>query len=121
MIRRLLAAWIVMAVAIALTAWLLPDVDINGGILAALWIAALLGFINASLGTILRLLTLPLNVLTLGLFSLVVNALMVELTSHLSSHFDVHGFWAAFWASILISIISTILGLGVNRFQKAEP
>jgi uncharacterized membrane protein YvlD (DUF360 family) len=70
-----------LAVAIALTAWLLPNVDINGGFFAVLWIAALFGLINAVLGTILRILTLPLTLLTLGLFSLVVNAVLVEITS----------------------------------------
>jgi putative membrane protein len=112
--------WVILAAAVALTAWLLPDIDINGGFWAVIWVAALIGLVNAILGPILRLLTLPLNVITLGLFSLVVNAFLLEITSHLSDHFDVHGFWAAFWGSILISIFSTILGLVGRRFQRVD-
>jgi putative membrane protein len=110
MLRRLIVCWLLEAVAIALTAWLLPDVSINGGVLAVLWVAALFGLVNAILGTILRLLTLPLTILTLGLFALVVNALLVLITAALTKHFDVEGFWGAFWAAILITIFSTVLG-----------
>jgi putative membrane protein len=107
---RLLVRWVLLAVSIALTAWLLPNVTIHGGVFAVLWVALLFGLVNMLIGTVLRLLTLPLTILTLGLFALVINALMVEITSHITKHFDVNGFWAAFWAAILISVF----GAGLN-------
>lgn len=72
--------------------------------------ALLLGFANAVLRPLLLILTLPLTLLTLGLFVLVINALMLQLVSSLVKGFTVSGFWTAFWASVFISVLS--LGLG---------
>lgn len=72
--------------------------------------ALLLGFANAVLRPLLLILTFPLTLLTLGLFVLVINALMLQLVSSLVKGFTVSGFWTAFWASIFISVMS--LGLG---------
>lgn len=109
MVRQLIGTWIIIAVAFAITGWLLPGVEINGGVLGVLWIAALFGLVNAFLGTLLRILTLPLIVLTFGLFALLVNTLLIAITAGLSSDLDVNGFWTALWAAILISIITTTL------------
>lgn len=72
--------------------------------------ALLLGFANAVLRPLLLILTFPLTLITLGLFVLVINALMLQLVSSLVKGFTVSGFWTAFWASIFISVMS--LGLG---------
>ncbi len=72
--------------------------------------ALLLGFANAIVKPLLIVLTLPLTLLTFGLFVLVINALMILLVSALVTGFKVSGFWTAFWASIFISILSIALG-----------
>lgn len=75
-----------------------------------LFSALLLGFANAILRPVLILLTLPLTLLTLGVFLLVINALMLQLVSALVSGFKLSGFWTAFFASLFISIMSLALG-----------
>ena len=74
MIKRFLLTWLTLAVAIGLTAWLLPGVDIKGGFGSLLLISAAFGLINAILGTIMKLLTMPITIMTLGLFALVRSA-----------------------------------------------
>ena len=75
--KSLLVAWIVTAVAIAIAAAIVPSVEIDGGVLALLGVALLFGLVNALLGTLLRFLTLPINVITFGLFALVVNGCLL--------------------------------------------
>jgi len=76
----------------------------------ALWVAALLlGLVNAIVRPVLVLLTLPLTILTLGLFLLVINALMMMLVSAVVKGFEVKGFWTAFFASVLIAVLSFFL------------
>jgi putative membrane protein len=104
---------IVLAVAIWLTAWLLPDVHVRGGALTYLWIAALFALVNMFIGPILRLVALPLTILTLGLFALVVNAALVGITAKLSKDFNIEGFWTAVLAAILIAVFSAVLNLFV--------
>ncbi len=72
-------------------------------------VAVILGLINAVLRPILVILTLPVTVLTLGLFILVINALLFQLAGHILKGFEVGGFWPAFFGSILYSVISWIL------------
>ena len=109
MLRSLLISWALMAVAFAITAWLLTGMDISGGFGSYLWIALLFGVINAIIGTFLRIITLPLTILTLGLFSIVVNALMLLVTDWLMDSFDVDGFGTALLAALIISIVSAVL------------
>jgi putative membrane protein len=118
----LLVRWVVLAVAFAITAWLLSGMSVSGRVGGYLWIAALFGVVNAILGTILRLLTLPLMIITLGLFSIVVNALMLELVDAISDHLTIdHFFWTTIWAAIILSIVSMILELIVgSAFRRRE-
>ena len=109
MLKTFLLVWLAVAVAIGLTAWLLPGVEINGGFGSLLVISAVFGFVNAIIGTIVKLLTLPLTVMTLGLFALVVNALMLLITDWWVDRLDVDGFLTALLATVLISLFSTIL------------
>ena len=108
---KFLWIWLAVAVAIGLTAWLLPGVDVDGGFGTLVWIAAIFGLVNAVIGTIVRVLTLPLTVLTLGLFALVINALMLLLTDWLLDELEVDGFLTALAASLLISVFSSIMQL----------
>jgi putative membrane protein len=105
----LLIRWLVLAAAIWLTALLLPGIEVGEGFFTLLWVALLFGIVNAFIGTILRILTLPLTVLTLGLFALLVNAALLGITAWLSDDLDVDGFWAALFGALLISLISAIL------------
>ena len=119
----LLIRWVVLAVAFGITSWLLSGMSVSGGIGAYLWIAALFGVVNAILGTLLRLLTLPLMIITLGLFSIVVNAAMLELIDAISSHLTIDDFfWTAIWAAIILSISAVILDLIVeSAFRRQQP
>ena len=110
MLGALLIRWIVLALAFAITAWLLSGVDVSGGTWGYIWVSALFGIINAFIGTILRILTFPLTVLTLGLFSVIVNALLLQITDGLSSHLTIDEFWwTAIWAAIILSLTAMIL------------
>jgi putative membrane protein len=97
--------------------------NVSGGIGAYLWIAALFGIINAILGTLLRLLTLPLMIVTLGLLSIIVNAAMLELVDAISSHLTIDDFfWTAIWAAIILAISAVILDLIVEAlFGRQQP
>lgn len=111
MLKRLFFRWLLLAVAIALTAWLMSGIEIHGGVLGLLWVTALFAVVNLILGSLVRLFTLPLMLLTLGLFGLVVNALMLWLVGRWSTDLDVHGFGSAFWGALLITVFSAILTL----------
>ncbi len=111
MLKRFLLIWLTLAVAIGLTAWLLPGVEINGGFGSLLLISAAFGLVNAVIGSIMRLLTMPLTIMTLGLFALVVNALMLLITDWILDRLDVDGFLTALLATLLISLFSTVLNL----------
>jgi putative membrane protein len=111
----LLVRWLVFAAAFAITAWFLNGMDVSGGFGTYLWLALLFGVVNSIVGTILRLLTLPLMVVTLGLFSLVINAFLLQLLDWISDRFTIdHFFWTAIWGAIILSIVSVVLDLFVG-------
>ncbi len=100
--------WIVSGLAIVITAYLLPGVRLSG-FFAALVTALILGLINAFIKPVLSLLTLPLTVMSLGLFALVLNALLIMLTSKIVPGFQVQGFWWALAFSLVLSIVNFAL------------
>ncbi|TGU72451.1 phage holin family protein [Geomonas terrae] len=106
----LIIKWLLNGVAIVITAYLLPGVSLTG-FGAALITALVLGLINTFIKPVLMLLTLPLNILTLGLLTFVINALLIMLTSALVSGFTVHGFGWALLFSLVLSIVSYILNV----------
>jgi len=103
-----LLQWVVSGLAIIITAYLLPGVAVDG-FMAALVTALILGLINAVIRPILLLLTLPLNVLTLGLFTLIINALLVMLAAAIVPGFAVQGFWWALLFGIVLAIVNAAL------------
>jgi putative membrane protein len=105
----LLVHWLIYAVAIVITAYLLPGVRLSG-FSAALITALVLGLVNTIIRPLLLLLTLPLNIVTLGLFTFVINALLILLTSSLVPGFTVTGFWWALIFSLVLSVINYLLG-----------
>ena len=118
--RRLLISWLILTVAIAIAVALVPGVDVDGGVTAYFWIAVIFGLVNALLGPLLRLLTLPLIVVTLGLFALVVNGLLFSLTSWLSDSLSVDGFFAAFVAAAVISVVAAVLNAVLRPERSRE-
>lgn len=104
----LLLQWLVYSVAILIAAYLLPGVQIDS-FGTALVAALILGILNAVLRPLLLLLTLPINILTLGLFTFVVNAAVILLTDGLVDGFSVDNFWWALLFSLLLSVISGLL------------
>ena len=112
--RSLLTRWIILTIAIGLTAQLIPGVRIEGGIGNLILVAAIFGLVNAFIRPLITLLTCPLIILTLGLFTLVINTILFLLTDQLSPALTIEGFWPAFLASIVISIISGILSAFVG-------
>lgn len=115
---RLILRWLITAVALVAAARLVPGIEIRdqSGWFAVLVMAAVLGFANAIIRPILKLLSCPLILLTLGLFTLVVNAVVLYLSASISNNlfgagFFIDGFWPAFWGSIVVSIISALLSI----------
>jgi putative membrane protein len=108
-IGRLVAQLVVNAFALWLAAQVINGVHFDGSLLALAVVALIFGIVNTLIKPLVRLLTLPLTVVTLGLFALVVNALMLLLTSVLDTSYSIDGFIPALLASILISIVSTVL------------
>ena len=110
-----LVQWVVSGLAIIITAYLLPGVAV-AGFLAALVTALVLGLINAIIRPILILLTLPLNILTLGLFTLVINALLIMLAATVVPGFAVQGFW---WA-LLFGVVLAVVNFALSPLTNAK-
>jgi putative membrane protein len=113
--RSLLLHWLLDAAALWVAAWLLPGLDFTGTIVQLLLVAAVFGIVNSLIRPILTVLTCPLIVITLGLFTLVINALMLLLTGALSESwglgFAVSGFWAAFFGGLVVGLVSAVLSV----------
>jgi putative membrane protein len=115
-LAALAITWAVVAVAFAITSGLLSGMDVSGGFGSYLWVSLLFGIVNAVIGTILRILTLPLTILTLGLFSIVVNAAVLEITDAITDSLTIDEFfWTAIWAAIILSVVMVVLELVVGR------
>lgn len=120
--RGILIRWVVSAFALWLTAVLLPGFVQVRDFWGALLAAAVLGLVNALVRPVFLLLTLPLTVVTLGLFLFVVNAAMLGLAAALAgSALEVNGFWGAVVGSIGLTLISLALNLLIGRDDKPKP
>ena len=106
---RFLVKWLFYALAVGIVAYILPGVSLDG-VFAALITAMVLGLVNGFIRPILFFFTLPLTILTLGLFIFVLNALMVLLAAALVPGFTVAGFWWAVLFSLALSVVSFFLG-----------
>ena len=102
---RLIIRWFLCGLALILVAYLVPGI-IVADFYIALIAALLLGLVNALIRPILLLITLPLNILTLGLFTLVINGLLFWFIASFVRGFQVAGFWPAFWGALVYSILS---------------
>ncbi len=105
---RMLLNWVLSALAVWIVSRVVPGIYVSGAV-AALIAALAIGFINATIGLLLKILTFPLTLATLGLFWFVINALMLELASALVPGFQVRGFFAAFVGAIVLSLVNMLL------------
>jgi putative membrane protein len=116
-VRSLLLHWILNAGALWVAAALIPGLHFEGGLGRLLLLAAVFGIVNSTLRPLLTVLTCPLIVLTLGLFTLVINALMLLVTGWLSESwnlgFTVSGFWSAFFGGLVVGLVSMVLSLAL--------
>ena len=103
---KILFHWLISIVAILIAAYIVPGTSVT--LLGALIAAVVLGALNLFIKPILIVLTLPINILTLGLFSLVINAMLVLLASLIVSGFVVTGFWAAFLFALVLSVVNWV-------------
>ncbi len=126
--KKLLVRWLISALALFVAVWLVRGIRVSG----TAWIAyaltaVVLGFLNASVRPILKFLTCPLILLTLGLFTLVINGIVLWLAAGISTwlgsvlrlgagfQFQVNGFWPAFWGALVVSIVTVILSALVKE------
>jgi putative membrane protein len=104
----LLMHWFLSAGSLLIVAYLFPGIQVKG-LGAALIAPIVIGFINATIGLVLKIITLPLTILTLGIFWLVINALMLQLAAAIVPGFYVGGFISAFFGAIVLSLINILL------------
>lgn len=121
---KLIARWIIAAVALFVAAWLVPGIRVDGGGWVAYAVmAVILGLVNAIVRPLLKILTCPLILLTLGLFTLIINGVALLLASQIAQQwfnvgFYVDGFWPAFLGALIVSIVTVILSALVREEEK---
>jgi len=106
--------WLILTAAIVAASYLIDGIRVSG-FFSAFFAAAVLGILNALFRPILFILTLPINIMTLGLFTFVINALLLKMASGVIPGFDVHGFWSAVFAALIISGVNWILSSFINE------
>lgn len=100
-------------ISVGLSAYLIPGVEV-ASVWTLLWVAIVMGIINAFIKPVVQLLALPITILTLGLFALVINAILVLLVATIVPGFQVDGFWVALLFSIVLSIVNAIIGMFID-------
>jgi putative membrane protein len=118
MLAILLVRWAILTLAIAIAAAIVPSVDVEGGFLGLIGVALVFGLVNALIGPLLRLLSLPLTVITFGLFSLVVNGILLAITAGIVDNLDVGGFLSTMLAALIIAVLTSIMSLGMQRWAS---
>ena len=103
-----LGTWLLTSVAFLITSYVVPGFNVSG-IGTALWASAIVGLLNLLLRPILLFLTLPVNILTLGLFTFVVNAIVLKLAAGLISGFEITGWLSAIFGAVILAIVHAIL------------
>lgn len=116
---NMLADWLLSAMALIVVALIVPGFEVTGFV-AALVAAIAVGLANASLGLILKVLTLPLTVFTLGIFWFVINALMLKLAAAIVPGFAIQGFLPAFFGAIVLSLINVVKGMIMKALREPE-
>ena len=107
---KLLIRWGALAASFWVATAVVTGIYIDGGVKTYLWVALLFGLINALLGSLIRLLTLPITFLSFGLFLVIINSAMLQLTARWSDKLTIDNFWSAIFASVIISVVTSVLG-----------
>ena len=100
--------WILFALLIMLIAWLIPGITVSG-FLSALFVVVIMSIINLLIRPIIEFISLPLNIITLGLFSLIINTLLFLLIAKFSPGFTIEGFWSGFWGALILSVFTPLI------------
>lgn len=100
--------WILFAILIMFIAWIIPGITISG-FLSALVVVIIMSLINVFVRPLVSLISLPINVITLGIFSLIINTLLFLLVAKLSPGFHIDGFWSGFFGSLILSVFSPLI------------
>jgi putative membrane protein len=108
MLVHLIASWFVSAAALWLVAQIVPGIKVRG-FGSALVATVIIALVNATVGPVLKFLFFPVTILTLGLFLLVLNALLLKLASAFTPGFEVHGFFSAVLGSVVLTIVAAVL------------
>lgn len=109
----ILIRWLLLTISIILTSYLVDGIYVES-FFSALFAALVLGILNALFRPVLIVITLPINILTLGLFTFVINALLLKMVSGVVPGFYVYGFWSAVFGSLIISLVSWLLSSFVS-------
>jgi len=120
MFRWLLVSWAANAVVLALTGWLLSGVTFHGSAWAVIFAAAVFGVLNTILKPILKLVTLPFAILTLGLVWFFVSMFTLWLTVILVPDFAINGFWNYVWATIIIWVVNVVIDAVLRRGDETS-
>jgi putative membrane protein len=118
MMTGLLLRWLILTAAILSAAYLINGIEVRD-FLSAFLAAAVLGILNTIFRPLLILLTLPLNILSLGLFTFVINAFLLKLASGVIPGFEVHGFWTALVGALIITLVSGLLN-ALTRKERSR-
>ncbi len=102
--------WLFYALALIFTSWVVPGIEVSS-FLNAMFVVVIISLINTFIKPLLQIITLPINILTLGLFSLVINALLLMLAGFVTPGFEVEGFLSALFGSIILSLFA----IGISR------
>ena len=112
---RFILRWAINAVAIFLTVRFVPGISLQSGWVSVIWLALILGLVNAFLRPLLKLLTCPLIIVTLGLFTLLINTFLFWLTGQIGRfigiYLTINGFWPAFLGGLVVSVVSVVMTL----------
>jgi putative membrane protein len=117
---RILLNWLLSALAVWVVSRVVPGIHV-AGLAAALIAALVIGFVNATLGLLLKIITFPLTILTLGIFWFVINALMLEMAAAVVPGFRVDTFASAFWGAIVLSLVNMLFRWLAGTGRKEEP
>ncbi|HUV69276.1 MAG TPA: phage holin family protein [Terracidiphilus sp.] len=104
----LLLQWVLSAIALIVVSKIVPGFEVHG-LWPALIAAIVIGLLNATVGLILKIITFPLSILTLGIFLLVINGLMILVASSIVRGFRVHGFAPAFWGAVVLALLGMVI------------
>lgn len=120
MVKWLLVSWAVNAIVLGIVGWILGSVTFHGSTSTVIWSALIFGILNTVLKPVLKLVTLPIALVTFGLAWFFVSMLMLWLTQKIINGFDIHGFWSYVWATILVWAVNLVVdGLFRNTANAA--